>query len=128
MSHECSRLSLILKTNAKNSDRVTAFTSFRCAVVAVNGATVVSPRRVLESWAALIGLSSSTYLALLEELSLELAAYAESLQWPLLLIGATGAVSVLHSSWKISSDPQWRRSHGLAGTLNRCGPVDERDC
>jgi len=76
---------------------------------------VISPRRVLESWAALIGLSSSSYLALLEELSLELAAYAESLQWPLLVIGASGAVSVLHSSWKISSDPQWRRSHGLAG-------------
>jgi len=79
---------------------------------------VRTPRQVLESWAALIGLSSSSYLALLEDLSLELAASAESLQWPLLIIGTSGAVSALHSSWKISRDVRWRRSHGLVGRFD----------
>jgi hypothetical protein len=72
-----------------------------------------SPKTVLESWSALVGLSGSTYLTLLEELSLELAEYAEGLQWPLLIIGAIGTGSVLVSSWKVSRQKQWRQAHGL---------------
>ena len=77
-----------------------------------------SPKRVLESWSALVGLSGSSYLTFLEELSLELAEYAESLQWPLLIIGAMGTGSVLLSSWKVSRQKAWRRAHGLSGGVN----------
>ena len=73
-----------------------------------------SPKRVLESWSTLVGLSGSTYLSVLEEMSLELAGYAETLQWPLLIIGTVGTSSVLLSSWKLSRDKHWRRQHGLA--------------
>ena len=72
-----------------------------------------SPKRVLESWSALVGLSGSSYLTFLEELSLELAEYAEGLQWPLLIIGAIGTGSVLVSSYKVSRDKRWRQQHGL---------------
>ena len=75
---------------------------------------IQSPKRVVESWSALVGLSGSTYLTLLEELSLELAEYADSLQWPLLIIGAMGTGSALLSSWKLSREKHWRRQHGLA--------------
>jgi hypothetical protein len=61
---------------------------------------IPSPKRVLESWSALIGIWGSSYLALLDELDIELGFMAESLQWPLLIIGAAGTGSVLLSSWK----------------------------
>jgi hypothetical protein len=77
-------------------------------------AMVKPPKRVVESWSALVGISGSSYLALLEELSLELAQYAESLQWPLFIIGAMGTGSVLVSSWKLSREKHWRRAQGLA--------------
>lgn len=70
---------------------------------------IPSPKRVLQSWSALIGIWGSTYLALLDELDLELMAVADSMQWPLLIVGATGTGSVLYSSWKESRE-QHRRS------------------
>ena len=79
---------------------------------------IQSPRRVVESWSALVGLSSSTYLTLLEEISLEMAQYAESLQWPLLIIGALGTGSALLSSWQLSRQKSWRRAHGLPGGIS----------
>lgn len=71
------------------------------------------PKRVVESWSALVGISGSTYIATLEELSAEMAVYAEALQWPLLIIGALGTGSTLITSWRVSRDKQWRREHGL---------------
>lgn len=63
---------------------------------------IPSPKRVLQSWSALIGVWGSSYLALLDELDLEFMALSESMQWPLLIIGATGTGSVLYSSWRHS--------------------------
>jgi hypothetical protein len=57
---------------------------------------------VLESWSALVGIWGSSYLALLDELGVELAAMSETLQWPLLIIGGLGTGSVLVTSWKES--------------------------
>jgi hypothetical protein len=65
---------------------------------------IPSPKRVLEAWSALVGIWGSSYLALLDELDIELGLMSEqvseSLQWPLLIIGAAGTGSVLFSSWK----------------------------
>ncbi|HVZ51789.1 MAG TPA: hypothetical protein VG986_07470 [Pseudolabrys sp.] len=61
---------------------------------------IPSPKKVLESWSALIGIWGSSYLALLDELDIELGLVSESLQWPLLIVGAAGTGSVLFSSWK----------------------------
>ena len=74
---------------------------------------IQSPKRVLESWSALVGISGSSYLTMLEEMSLEMAQFGDSLQWPLLIIGATGTGSVFFSSWKVSRQKQWRRMRGL---------------
>ena len=38
---------------------------------------IPSPKRVLETWSALIGISGSTYLELLEELDIELMGAAD---------------------------------------------------
>ncbi|HET9616412.1 MAG TPA: hypothetical protein VFP74_04505 [Pseudolabrys sp.] len=70
---------------------------------------IPSPKKVLETWSALIGISGATYLELLEELDLELTAAADSLQWPLLIVGAAGTGSILFSSWR-----QNRRERPLA--------------
>jgi len=63
-----------------------------------------SPKRVLESWSALIGIWGSSYLALLDELDIELLALSDSvadaLHWPLLIVGAAGTGSVLITAWK----------------------------
>jgi hypothetical protein len=74
-----------------------------------------SPRRVLETWSALVGIWGSSYLALLDELSLELAAWSETMQWPCLIIGAVGTGSALVSSWQVSRERSWRIAHGLRG-------------
>lgn len=74
---------------------------------------IPSPKRVLESWSALVGVWGSSYLALLEEVDFEFTALAESLQWPFLIIGAVGTGSVLVTSWKASRErpvPQPRRT------------------
>lgn len=73
---------------------------------------IPSPRRVIESWSALVGIWGSSYLAMLEALDVELAAMAESLQWPLLIIGAAGTGSVLVSSWKESRQQRPQPSAG----------------
>jgi hypothetical protein len=70
---------------------------------------IPSPKRVLESWSALIGIWGSSYLALLDALDVEVAALAESMQWPFLIIGAAGTGSVLFSSWRESR----RQGRGL---------------
>ena len=62
--------------------------------------TIIAPKRILEVWAALIGLWGSSYLTLLEALEGELGVVAESIQWPLVIIGATGTGSVIYSSWR----------------------------
>ena len=59
-----------------------------------------APKKVIETWSALIGVSGSTYLELLEELGVELAAAADAMQWPLLIAGAAGTGSILLSSWR----------------------------
>jgi hypothetical protein len=41
----------------------------------------------------------SSYLALLDELDVELAPFADTLQWPLLIVGAVGTGSILLTSW-----------------------------
>jgi hypothetical protein len=64
--------------------------------------TSPSPKKVLETWSALIGISGSTYLELLEELEIELMGAADSLQWPLLIVGAAGTGSILYRSWRES--------------------------
>jgi hypothetical protein len=69
---------------------------------------VPSPKRVLESWSALIGIWGSSYLAFLDELGVELAAVSETLQWPLLIVGGLGTGSVLITSWKESRLPRCR--------------------
>jgi hypothetical protein len=61
---------------------------------------IPSPRRVLESWSALIGIWGSSYLALLDELDIELMAVSDGLEWPLLIIGAAGTGGVLYDSWQ----------------------------
>jgi hypothetical protein len=63
---------------------------------------IPSPKRVLEAWSALIGISGSTYLELVEELDIELMAGADSVQWPLLIVGVAGTGSILYSSWQES--------------------------
>ena len=81
---------------------------------------VPSPRRVLEAWSALLGVWGSSYIAFLDELGPELAEVSETLQWPFLIIGAMGTGSALFSSWKISRQREWRRSHGLVPGKCRC--------
>jgi hypothetical protein len=63
---------------------------------------IPSPKRVLDAWSALVGIWGASYLALLEKLDLELASTAESMQWPLLIIGAYGTGSVFLTSWRES--------------------------
>lgn len=63
---------------------------------------IPSSKRVLETWSALIGISGSTYLELLEELDIELMGAADAMQWPLLIVGAAGTGSILVSSWRES--------------------------
>lgn len=63
---------------------------------------IPSPKKVLEAWSALIGISGSTYLELLEELDLEVMGAADDMQWPLLIVGAAGTGSILFSSWRES--------------------------
>jgi hypothetical protein len=63
---------------------------------------IPSPKKVLEAWSALIGLSGSTYLELLEELDLEIMGAADDMQWPLLIVGAAGTGSILYASWRES--------------------------
>jgi hypothetical protein len=76
--------------------------------------TVPPVRRILEAWSALLGVWGSSYLAFLDELSVELAQVSETMQWPFLIIGAVGTGSALVSSWQVSRQPEWRRAHGLA--------------
>ncbi|MBV9557876.1 MAG: hypothetical protein JO254_12435 [Pseudolabrys sp.] len=71
---------------------------------------IPSPRRVLESWAALVGIWGASYVTTLKEMTPELAEYAEGLQWPLVLVGAMGTGSALWSSWKIARHSGRRRS------------------
>jgi len=78
---------------------------------------IPSPKRVLESWSALIGIWGSSYLALLDALDVEVAALAESLQWPFLIIGAAGTGSVLYSSWRETQRRQGRGSDRRARRL-----------
>ena len=54
---------------------------------------IPSPKRVVETCSALIGISGSTYLELLEEL--ELAGAADAMQWPLLIVSAAGSGSIV---------------------------------
>lgn len=63
---------------------------------------IPSPKRVLETWSALIGISGSTYLELVEDLDVELMAAADDMQWPLLIVGTIGTGSILISSWRES--------------------------
>jgi hypothetical protein len=63
---------------------------------------IPSPKRVLDAWSALVGIWGASYIALLEKLDLELASVAESMQWPLLIIGAYGTGSVILTSWQES--------------------------
>jgi hypothetical protein len=63
---------------------------------------IPSPKRVLDAWSALVGIWGASYIALLEKLDLELASVAESMQWPLLIIGAYGTGSVFFTSWRES--------------------------
>ena len=72
--------------------------------------TIPSPKHVLESWSALVGVWGASYLALLTEIDAELSAMSESLQWPFLIIGAVGTGSVLITSWKESRQRQLSRS------------------
>lgn len=65
---------------------------------------IPSPKHVLESWSALIAIWAPPLIE-----------YTESLEWPLLIIGATGTGSVLFSSWRTSRTRSWRKSHGLSG-------------
>ncbi len=74
---------------------------------------IPSPKRIVETWSALVGMWGSTYLALLDELDAELAVVSDSLQWPLLIIGALGTGSVIITSWK-DSRRQHRLSNGVA--------------
>lgn len=68
-----------------------------------------SLKRTLESWSALIGIWGSSYLALVDELDIEIAelgGMAEIVQWPLLAVGAIGTGSVLYTSWQESRPRQ----------------------
>ncbi|HEU5018400.1 MAG TPA: hypothetical protein VFT69_10580 [Pseudolabrys sp.] len=59
----------------------------------------------MESWSALIGIWGSSYLALVDDLDIELVelgGLADTLQWPLLIVGALGTGSVLYTSWQES--------------------------
>ena len=75
---------------------------------------IPSPKKVLESWSALVGIWGSSYLALLDELDIELGLISETLQWPLLIIGTVGTGSVLVTSWKEVKSRQWPPSRRLA--------------
>ena len=77
---------------------------------------IPSPKRVLQSWSALVGVWGSSYLALLDELDLELMVLSESMQWPLLIIGATGTGSVFYSSWRHSRRGQKLRTGASNGS------------
>jgi len=59
---------------------------------------IPSPKRAVETWSALIGISASTYLELLEEL--ELTGAADAMQWLLLVVGAAGSGSILFGPWR----------------------------
>jgi hypothetical protein len=63
---------------------------------------IPAPKRIVDAWSALVGIWGSSYLALLENLDVELAVAAESMQWPLLIIGAYGTGSVFFTSWRLS--------------------------
>jgi hypothetical protein len=63
---------------------------------------IPSPKSVLDAWSALVGIWGASYLALLEKIDIELAAASESMQWPLLIIGAYGTGSVFLTSWRHS--------------------------
>jgi hypothetical protein len=54
---------------------------------------IPSPKRVVETWSALIGISGSTNLELLE-------GAADAMQWLLLVVGATGSGNILFGSWR----------------------------
>jgi hypothetical protein len=75
---------------------------------------VPSPKRVLESWSALIGVAGSTYLSLLDDLGVEFIDVADSLEWPLLIVGAAGTGSIFYSSWRESRRRRPRRREGRA--------------
>lgn len=92
--------------------RVTIFIPERAVVTSIQQ---VSVKQVLEAWSALLGIWGSSYLAFLDELSVELAEFSETMQWPFLIIGAMGTGSALFSSWKVSRQREWRRAHGLLG-------------
>jgi hypothetical protein len=69
------------------------------------GTVMPSLKRILESWSALVGIWGSSYLALVDDLDIELAEWgelADTLQWPLLIVGALGTGSVLYTSWQES--------------------------
>ena len=70
---------------------------------------IPSPKTVLESWSALVGIWGSSYFALLEALDVELAAAAEALEWPFVIIGVAGTGSVLLTSWRESRRHPWLR-------------------
>jgi hypothetical protein len=68
---------------------------------------------VLMNWAALVALWAPAYLALLDQLGIELASGPEPLQWALVAVGTFGLGSVLYTSWRDTRDPAWRAAHGL---------------
>jgi hypothetical protein len=84
-------------------------------------AMIPSPKRIVETWSALVGMWGSTYLALLDELDAELAMVADSLQWPLLIIGALGTGSVIITSWKDSRQRRSREPPAGPGFLPGAG-------
>ena len=59
---------------------------------------IPSPKRAVEIWSALVGISGSTYLELLEDI--ELIGAADAMPWPLLVVGAAGSGSILFGSWR----------------------------
>lgn len=60
--------------------------------------TIPSPKTVLETWSALIGVAGSTWLDLMLDLDAGSAAAADAMQWPMLIVGTAGAGSMLVSS------------------------------
>jgi len=69
---------------------------------------------VFVNWAALIALWALPYLTLLDRLHID-AARSESLQWSLLIVGATGLGCVLYEAWSRTLDPGRHRGQGFRG-------------
>ena len=72
----------------------------------------VSIITVLAALGALVALWAPAYLGLLDYFGGGLIPRSETLEWSLLVVGASGLASVLYLAWQDTRDPVWRAAHG----------------